>query len=56
MPKDFVLDPFFGSGTVGMVCLQQQRQYVGIELHPDFVAMAANRLCVAEEKIIKVAI
>jgi site-specific DNA-methyltransferase (cytosine-N4-specific) len=52
---DYVLDPFFGSGTVGVVCLQKYRRYIGIELHPEYVAMAANRLKTAEEKIIKVA-
>lgn len=42
--NDFVLDPFFGSGTVGMVCQQLQRRFVGIELNADYVAMAAMRL------------
>ena len=43
-PGDYVLDPFFGSGTVGLVCLEENRRYLGIELHPDYVAMAAERL------------
>lgn len=55
-PGDYVLDPFFGSGTVGVVCAQHQRHYVGIELHPEYVAMAANRLRATEERIIKVAV
>jgi site-specific DNA-methyltransferase (adenine-specific) len=54
-PGDYVLDPFFGSGTVGVVCAEHQRQYVGIELHPEYVAMAAKRLSATEE-IIKVAV
>lgn len=54
-PGDFVLDPFFGSGTVGLVCQQQKRRYVGIELHPQYVEMAASRLNAAEKSIIKVA-
>lgn len=41
---DFVLDPFFGSGTVGMVCREEARNYVGIELNPEYVAIAASRL------------
>lgn len=52
---DYVLDPFFGSGTVGLVCLQNFRKYIGIELNPEYVLMAANRLNATEEKIIKVA-
>lgn len=41
---DFVLDPFFGSGTVGVVASDLGRRYAGIELNPDYVAMAAGRL------------
>lgn len=54
-PGDFVLDPFFGSGTVGDVCIQERRRYVGIELNPAYVSIAANRLCATEKEIIKVA-
>jgi site-specific DNA-methyltransferase (adenine-specific) len=43
-PDDFVLDPFFGSGTVGLVCQQEGRRYVGIELNPEYVEMASKRL------------
>jgi site-specific DNA-methyltransferase (adenine-specific) len=53
--QDFILDPFFGSGTVGMVCLQQNRKYVGIELHPEYVTMAAERLRATEGSIIRIA-
>lgn len=41
---DFVLDPFFGSGTVGVVCQEEGRQYIGIELNPEYVALAVERL------------
>ena len=44
LPGDFVLDPFFGSGTVGLVSQQENRQYIGIELNPEYVQMAASRL------------
>ncbi len=43
-PDDFVLDPFFGSGTVGLVASQLGRNYAGIELHPEYVALAVERL------------
>lgn len=39
-----VLDPFFGSGTVGLVCLEEKRRFIGIELNPDYVGMAEKRL------------
>lgn len=41
---DYVLDPFFGSGTVGVVCQNLQRHYVGVELHPEYVVLASRRL------------
>jgi site-specific DNA-methyltransferase (adenine-specific) len=44
----WVLDPFFGSGTVGVVCEQQRRNYAGIELNPRYVALAAGRIQKAE--------
>ena len=39
-----VLDPFFGSGTVGQVALMHNRKFVGVELNPKYVKMAHNRL------------
>ena len=43
-PGDFVLDPFFGSGTVGVVCQDLDRKYVGIELNPEYISIAHRRL------------
>jgi DNA modification methylase len=43
-PGDIVLDPFFGSGTSGLVAIEEGREYVGIELNPEYVAMAERRL------------
>lgn len=38
------LDPFAGSGTVGVVCLALNRSFVGIELKPDYCDMANKRV------------
>ncbi len=43
-PGDWILDPFFGSGTVGIVGEQQHRKYVGIELNREYVTLAVNRI------------
>jgi site-specific DNA-methyltransferase (cytosine-N4-specific) len=43
-PHDWIIDPFFGSGTVGVVCEQQRRNYIGIELNPEYVALAVSRI------------
>jgi len=39
-----VLDPFFGTGTVGAVAQRHGRDWVGIELNPAYVPLAAARL------------
>lgn len=39
-----VLDPFMGSGTVAIVALNHFRKYVGIELNPEYVALANERI------------
>ena len=41
---DLVLDPFFGSGTVGEVCLKWQRRFLGIELNEEYADIARARL------------
>ncbi len=42
--SDLVLDPFMGSGTVAMVARQQGRSYLGVELNPDYIRLADERL------------
>jgi site-specific DNA-methyltransferase (adenine-specific) len=54
-PGEYVLDPFFGSGTVGVTCIENQRRYLGIELNPEYISLAAERLRAEESRIIKVA-
>lgn len=44
------LDPFFGSGTVGVVAKEEGRGYIGIELNPDYCEMARRRIAAAKEK------
>lgn len=39
-----VLDPFTGSGTTGVVALRYNRRFIGIELNPEYVAMAHKRI------------
>lgn len=43
-PGSCVLDPFFGSGTVGEVAAVERRDFVGIELNADYAAIAQARL------------
>ena len=39
-----VLDPFNGTGTTGVVAIQNNRKYVGIDLSEEYIAMATRRL------------
>ena len=39
-----VLDPFFGSGTVGVVAERLGRDWIGIELNPAYAELARSRL------------
>lgn len=44
-----VLDPFMGSGTTALVALSMGRDFVGIELNPDYAAMARRRISEKQE-------
>lgn len=43
-----VLDPFLGSGTTSVVAIEEERRFVGVELNPDYVALAQRRIQDAE--------
>ena len=39
-----MLDPFVGSGTTCRVAKLLQRQWLGVDLNPDYIAMSERRL------------
>jgi DNA modification methylase len=39
-----VLDPFFGSGTTGVVARKLDRNYIGFELNPEYVIISNDRI------------
>lgn len=39
-----VLDPFCGSGTTGVVAVKNGREFIGIELNPEYVTIASERM------------
>jgi site-specific DNA-methyltransferase (adenine-specific) len=43
-PGDVVLDPFMGSGTTGVACLDLGRRFIGIEQDPSTFHTACQRL------------
>lgn len=46
--SDLVMDPFCGAGTVGVVCKRLGREFVGIEINPQYVEMANERIAQTE--------
>jgi len=43
-PGGTVLDPFMGSGTTGVACVQTGRNFIGIEIDPGYFAIAQKRI------------
>lgn len=41
---DLVLDPFMGSGTLGVVCKHAKRRYIGMEIDEKYYKIAENRI------------
>jgi site-specific DNA-methyltransferase (adenine-specific) len=39
-----ILDPFMGSGTTGIACLNTDRKFIGIEINDYYFSLAENRL------------
>jgi DNA modification methylase len=46
-----VFDPFMGSGTTGVVAARLGREFVGIELNAEYMAMAQRRIEAAEAQL-----
>lgn len=51
VPGSIVLDPFGGSGTVGVVAAKHHRDYILIDANPDYCQMAEQRIAKATEQI-----
>jgi site-specific DNA-methyltransferase (adenine-specific) len=42
--NDVVLDPFMGSGTTAIACLELNRKYIGFELDKEYYKLAQERI------------
>ncbi len=49
-PGDLILDPFCGSGTTGVACVQTGRRFIGIEIDPSYADIARARIAKAAEQ------
>jgi site-specific DNA-methyltransferase (adenine-specific) len=45
---DVVLDPFIGSGTTALAALKLKREYLGIDMNPEYVNLANKRILEAK--------
>jgi len=52
-PKNgLVLDPFMGAGTTGVVAKKLDRNYVGVELNPEYIKIAEKRISEIPQKML----
>ena len=49
-PARTVIDPFAGSGTTGVACVELGRKFVGIEIDPVYFDIACRRIEQAVKK------
>lgn len=49
--NDVVCDPFMGSGTTGVAAVQLGHRFVGVEIHPEYFALACRRLEQAQKQL-----
>jgi DNA modification methylase len=47
-PGDTILDPFMGSGTTGVACIQTGRNFIGIEKERKYFEIAERRIAAAQ--------
>jgi DNA modification methylase len=47
-PGATVLDPFMGSGTTGVACVQTGRNFIGIEIDEEYFSIAERRIAEAQ--------
>lgn len=43
-PGDTIFDPFMGTGTTGVACMQLGRRFIGVEISPEYYAIAKRRI------------
>lgn len=49
--KCVVLDPFMGSGTTGVACVNTNRDFIGIELDDKYFSIAKDRIEAAQKEV-----
>ena len=53
MKAQTILDPFMGSGTTGVACVNLNREFIGIELDENYFNIAKERIKLEQKEEIK---
>lgn len=51
-PDTTVLDPFFGSGTVGAVAIETGRKCIGVEMKEEYAEIARDRISTVQPRLL----
>ena len=51
-PGDTIFEPFMGSGTTGVACMQLGRNFIGCEIDPTYYAIAEKRIKQAQMQML----
>jgi len=54
-PGDVVLDPFVGSGTTPKMAIRHNRQFIGIDISPEYCALARRRIAAVDTMMMELA-
>lgn len=52
-PGDTILDPFNGAGTTGLVAIGLGREYIGIDINPEYLELTRKRLAEVPVELFK---
>ncbi len=52
LPGETVLDAYTGSGSTGVACVQTGRNFIGIEIDPNYYAIAEKRIKQAQQQMV----
>ena len=51
-PKDgIVLDPFIGSGTTAIACIEENKQFIGFEREEEYIKIANARISFKKDEV-----
>lgn len=48
---DTIMDPFMGSGTTGVACMDLKRKFIGIDLDVKYFEIAKSRICQTQRNL-----